>query len=255
MKTMIVALTVCLSAGMTVYAVASQTFSTHESTSSLPSDSSTGPEGSSQSQTDQGSVPGSEQTGVSEGQSSQAQAAPGSTDREMLERLLGVWPEDSARVARAMIDKYGIPQDASALQITWLNNSPWKRTVIFRDGADHNFPSRHKAILEQAVSYRVPLKKTADVLAFDGSLIIDRTRGELASRSDSEEHNLLALNVADEICNGKRKVSGARDFVSKTSVLSMSGKSSPYVERLLFEPAQGSADPDEQTIKEGESDD
>jgi hypothetical protein len=46
--------------------------------------------------------------------------------------------------------------------------------------------------------------------------------------------NFLALNLVDEIATGARSVEDARDFYSKTARLSKAGKSSAYMEGLLF---------------------
>jgi hypothetical protein len=121
----------------------------------------------------------------------------------------------------------------------------WKRIVVRRDAAVHDFPSRHSDYVEQTISYRVPVDKLGELAAFDGSLIPDRGRGELTSRAESEASNYLALNLADEIVSGKKTVPEARRFLSKQSRLSASGKSSTYAEGLLFQqPKSDPADPD-----------
>lgn len=55
----------------------------------------------------------------------------------------------------------------------------------------------------------------------------------------------MALNLANEIVEGKRSVAQAQSFMKRTMMTSMAGKSSPYTEKLLFKPSKsaGSAVP------------
>jgi hypothetical protein len=69
---------------------------------------------------------------------------------------------------------------------------------------------------------------------FDSALVVDRTVGTLSARSDSEQANTLALNLADEIARGKRDVESARLFMTETLRKAAAGKSSPYMDGLLF---------------------
>jgi len=57
---------------------------------------------------------------------------------------------------------------------------------------------------------------------------------DLAARSNSEELNRLCLNLADDIARGRRTPAEARRFYRRTLSLALSGKSSPYMERLVF---------------------
>ena len=41
-----------------------------------------------------------------------------------------------------------------------------------------------------------------DLARFDGSVIVERTRGEIGARCDKEEMNYLALNLAHDIVTG-----------------------------------------------------
>lgn len=50
----------------------------------------------------------------------------------------------------------------------------------------------------------VPPEKYEEVAGYDGSVIAERTKGELAARCDMEEANHVALNLAHEIVTGER---------------------------------------------------
>ena len=61
---------------------------------------------------------------------------------------------------------------------------------------------------------------------------------ELSVRGHSEALNFLAFNLAYQIIRGVRDPADARRFASKIAQISQSGKSSSYMDRLLFlEPA------------------
>jgi hypothetical protein len=88
--------------------------------------------------------------------------------------------------------------------------------------------------VENTIRYEVPRDKAGELIKFYSSLIVHRTTGTLSARSDSEQANILALNLADEIVRGKRDVDSARDYMRSTLRKTMAGKSSPYTDHLLF---------------------
>src|SRR3989339_895773 len=90
------------------------------------------------------------------------------------------------------------------------------------------------SVLEQTVHYRVPLSKFEELSRFDSRVVANRSRNELASISDSEKMNFLALNLADEIVIGWRNAAEARFLHDQVSKLAQSGKSSPHLEGLQF---------------------
>jgi hypothetical protein len=84
------------------------------------------------------------------------------------------------------------------------------------------------------------------VAMFDGSILVDRTRGEVAARCDSEAANVLGLNMVHELVTGKRTVEEARHTSEQSTVAYNLGREAPYAERLLFEvPEGGTEDLDE----------
>jgi len=91
----------------------------------------------------------------------------------------------------------------------------------------------------------VPLGKYDDLARYDGSVIAERTKGELSARCDKEEMNYLALNLAHDVATGRRTVEDARRFYAETAMATMKGEMPPYVQRLQFDPSRGgTADPD-----------
>lgn len=166
-----------------------------------------------------------------------------------VERILEDWPGPQKNIAQQMIEKYGYPNEATATKLFWYNNHPWKRTELVKDHVVHHWPTVHTDFLTQVINYRVPPDKFADITKFDGSILLDRTKGEAAGRCDSESANVLGLNMVHEIVTGKRTWEDARRISQESTVAYNLGRSAPYAERLLFEPPQeGTEDLDEGAV-------
>ena len=156
-----------------------------------------------------------------------------------VEQIIADWPAPQKNVARQMLDKYGPPNEATPSHLFWYGNRPWKRTVLSSDAVVHNWPTVHTDFLTQYIDYRVPPEMTHLIAQFDGSIIVDRTRGEVAARCDSEAANVLGLNMVHEIITGKRNVDDARKTATDNTVAYNLGRHAPYAERLLFDVPQG----------------
>lgn len=155
------------------------------------------------------------------------------------ERIVEDWPHAQKNIARQMLEKYGPPNEATWTKLFWYRNGPWKRTVLDRDSVMHNWPTVHSDFLTQVIDYKVPPEMFDDVAQFDGSILLDRTRGEVAARCDSEAANVLGINMVHEIVTGKRTAQEAREVSAQNTVAYNLGRSAPYAERLLFEVSEG----------------
>src|SRR5690606_31425669 len=111
----------------------------------------------------------------------------------VVETIIADWGSFPRRAAYDTIRKYGPPQEAIPSQLIWYNNGFWKRTRVIREETPHHFPQPHTDVLENVIDYRVPHDKVVELARFDGSLYIDRTRGEVFSRCDREASNLISL--------------------------------------------------------------
>jgi hypothetical protein len=159
------------------------------------------------------------------------------------EQMAG-WSQASRDAAAEMRRKYGAPNEVTATTMVWHNNGPWKRTTISRDEIPHSFPMPHPDVMEQTINYRVPPALFDDLAQYDGSVIVERTKGEMSARCDKEGANLLALNLAHEIVTGKRTVAEARRMYVEQIMAMKAGRPAPYTERLMFQPPANGMDPD-----------
>lgn len=170
-------------------------------------------------------------------------------DMERVEAIIGLWPKTSRMAAEQTIGFYGPPNEATASRLFWYYNGPWKRTIVYRDEIPHDFPEPHSDMLESVIDYHVPPEKVSDIAAFDGSIIVDRTKGEVSARCDVEAANILALNMMHEIVTGKKSVKQARKFNAKEMSAYIMNRPAPYAEDFQFElPAGKQYDTDKTTI-------
>ncbi|CAN5621598.1 hypothetical protein BH23ACI1_BH23ACI1_32970 [soil metagenome] len=172
-------------------------------------------------------------------------APAGSMAPAQLATMLTAWPATSREVAETIIEKYGAPHETTASMLIWHNNGPWKRTIVYRDTVPHHFPMPHPDLLEQVVNYRVPLDRYDEIAQYDGSVIVERTKGEMAARCDKEGANFLALNLAHEVATGRRTVEEARRFYGEQIRMMKNDEMTPYTSGLMFTPPASGADPDQ----------
>ncbi len=173
----------------------------------------------------------------------------GVLDLDMVQTIIEDWPAMSKKSANQMIEKYGPPNEAIPSRLIWYNNGPWKRTTAYRDEIPHNFPQPHSDTLENVIDYRVPSEKLSELAKFDGSLIVERTKGEVYARCDMEAANILSFNVMHEIVTGKLNAEEARKVFSEISSAYVLSRPAPYAEALQFEvPTGDTADADHTTI-------
>lgn len=177
------------------------------------------------------------------GASAQMRQPPG--DMAGLQALVATWPEASRTAAADMMMKYGPPQEVTADTLVWRGNGPWKWTILSRVESDHAFPAPHKDVLEQAIDYKVPLDRYDDLARYDGSVHVRRTQGELSARCDMEGLNLLAINLAHDVAQGRRSVDQARDYYARAvTAMKASGRVDPYMQGLAFKAMAMTADSD-----------
>ena len=175
--------------------------------------------------------------------------SPTVVDAQTVEALIADWPRMAKSAADEIIKKYGQPNEAIPSRLIWYANGPWKRTVVYRHEIPHNFPQPHTDVVEQFIDYHVPPEKVSELAKFDGSVIVERTAGEVSARCDMEAANFLALNMMHEIVTGKLTAEEARKVYSENTSAYVMNRSAPYAEAFQFElPREETADKDETTI-------
>jgi hypothetical protein len=166
--------------------------------------------------------------------------------------ILADWPEEAREAAQLVVDQYGEPQEATESELIWRAVGGWKRIVAQRAFWPHAFPAPHTDSVESFVDYKVPVELVGDVTRFDGSVMIERTTGEVSARCHDEQANRLALNLMHDIVRGTRDVEGARAYYSKEFLDAKRKAPTPYMDGLRFSRAQDAADPDTRVISDAE---
>ncbi len=167
-------------------------------------------------------------------------SAPAAGRGTVTQRLEG-WHEASRGAAMMMVEKYGEPAEETATMLVWHNTGPWKRTIISKEAVQHNFPMPHPDVMEQVIDYQVPWDKFDELAQYDGSVIVERTKGEMSARCDKEAANFLAINLAHDIVTGKQTVNGARGEYAAQIKAMMAKQPAPYTEGIKFTKPTGGA--------------
>jgi hypothetical protein len=143
-------------------------------------------------------------------------------------QTIAAWPQSSRLLADVMLERYGAPDADTPEWLAWYDRSPWKRVVV------HCLPS--ESPLEQAVYYRVPEAAEDALRVFGNGLSFSVADRELSAKSDGEELNFLAINLAHDVIEGRSTAVEAQEMFAKTARQAASGKTSRYMDRLLFAP-------------------
>lgn len=167
-----------------------------------------------------------------------------------LDKILGSWPQKPKGAAVRLREYYGEPDEYSESQLLWYNTEDgWKRTLLSKEEIPHNFPSQHTDFLEQFIDYKVPVEMFSALAAFDGSVIVERTKGEISARCAGTSMNFAAINLAHDIVTGTKTVTEARKEYTKLYKAFQEGEKPSYTQSFEFElPVDGTRDLDVVTL-------
>jgi hypothetical protein len=162
------------------------------------------------------------------------------------------WPAESQEAAQLVLNTYGEPDEATDSMLIWHSPGPWKRVVATKAFYKHDFPTAHFDSVESFIDYRVPVGMVGALAQFDGSVMVDRTAGEISARCHDEQANLLAINLMHDVVTGQKTPQEAREYYGKEFVDYRRKKPTPYMEELRVEPGPNTADPDEPVLSQEE---
>ena len=157
--------------------------------------------------------------------------------------LFSGWPKAAQDAAAFMRRKYGPPAAGTPDMLIWERTGPWKRTIVYRLEYPHQFPTPHVDVMQQWIDYQADPKTFDELTLYDGSVVLERTSGEMSARSDTEAANFLALNLAHEVATGRRSVDDARRIYGEQMILLKAGEPAPLAETIIIPRAQGTNDP------------
>lgn len=160
-------------------------------------------------------------------------------DMAKMDPMMRGWPKASRDAVMYMANKYGAPMHMNEHFAMWGTTGQWKRTIVYNYEVKHDFPAPHTDVMQQWIDYKTPLDKYDDLAMYDGSVVAERTNGELSARCDKEAANFLAINLAHDIATGKRTPDDARRMYAEQIMAMMAMRPAPYTERLMFTPMMG----------------
>lgn len=166
-------------------------------------------------------------------------------DFNTVDKFTPGWEESSQLAAKSMLEKYGDPQEVSYSRLVWYHQGPFKKIIVHRESTPHHFPILHDDVLEHIIDYDLKAEKASELVQFNGSLIVDRTRGELGAYCHKEEINILSLNLAHDLMNNKISIQDARIQHAKHTFNLINGDASLYTQGLQFPRQINTRDPDE----------
>jgi hypothetical protein len=168
-------------------------------------------------------------------------------------QIITGWPDESREAAQLVIDAHGEPDEATDSQLIWHNVAPWKRIVATKAFDQHEFPAPHIDCVESVLDYRVPVEQFSPLAEFDGSVICERTAGEVSARCHDEQANFLALNLMHDVVIGAKSAQEARDYYAKEFADYRRKEPTPYMDGLRFTPPSGNqADADQRVLSDDE---
>lgn len=169
-------------------------------------------------------------------------------DRSTIEEITSDWPEKPTKLTDRLVERYGLPHEVTTERFFWHDVGEWKRVQVYRDGTPHDFPKEHEDHLRQTIDYPIDPEDAEDLVAFDGSNVLYRTRGELAADCHKETMNKLTLNLAHDILTGEKSVEEARQAFAEIAIREMMGTNPAYTLRLQFDVPEGDQGYPDETI-------
>ena len=152
--------------------------------------------------------------------------------RRRAESIVAQWPPIAQAAARYMIARYGPPHRASSKRLLWKNNGAWEKTIVTPLGPFRSFPRMSEEVIEQTARYPFLAQRASLLPQFDPSLRFEN--GRLTAANETEEMNVLELNLAGEILGGARSPASARRLMVSLLDQLDAGKRSQYFDALRF---------------------
>lgn len=176
-------------------------------------------------------------------------------EKQGANEVIADWPEESREAAKLVIKQYGEPTELTPSRLTWFDVGPWKRIEAQRAFWDHQFPAPHIDAVESFIDYRVPPEMFTPLARFDGSVVVERTTGEVSARCHDEQANTLALNLMHDMVTGRRDADDARAYYAKEFLDYRKKLPTPYMDGFQFQPTGAQApDPDQRVLSDDELD-
>ena len=152
-------------------------------------------------------------------------------NQESLDQHVAKWPGPSKDALSQMVKAHGMPHGISSDSIVWNDVKPFKRIVVYKEASSH---LNHDDVLEHVITYDAPSEtQRMSMLKLNESLTISSLHHEMSVRCHHEKANILSLNLAHEIGQGKMTLNAAKQKLL-THLQRPNQKPDLYSESIIF---------------------
>lgn len=172
---------------------------------------------------------------ASETSSPQVKADPEMTKaRKRAQALTQDWPQSSVTAATETILKHGDPTEITDDTLVWGQVAPFEKITVKREVYSSRFPVLHQNAIDHVVLYKAAANRLEEVRRFSGDIVINSREGKMTASGQDEAMNILSLNLADEIFQGRISAGEARTKFGQETLGLLDGKKTAYTQTLKF---------------------
>lgn len=153
---------------------------------------------------------------------------------ETASKLASGWPQSSIVAAKELITKYGNPTEVTSDKLIWRNFAPFKEIIVHRNLYSSYFPLLHQNAVEHVIDYKAASDRVTNVWNYNGSVVLDRTQGQMSSFGPNEEMNVLSMNLTHKIMSGEINEDRAKVIHGQETLDFLNGEKSSLTQSLLF---------------------
>jgi hypothetical protein len=160
------------------------------------------------------------------------------------DEIMKEWSVGPRQAAQQIRSKYGEPSEGSMHMLAWENKDPWRRIEVRNEEVEHKFPKKHTECTLFTLEHSFPSEKTKDLVELNGSMLFDKTKGQVIIRAKDEQTAITELNIANNLAQGVLSLEDAKQLAAQEIQKVEQALPSQYSQKLAFRPKK-SADPGE----------
>lgn len=153
---------------------------------------------------------------------------------ERATKLTAGWPQSSVVAAKDLITKYGEPTEVTSDRLIWRNFAPFKEIIVHKNLYSSYFPLLHQNAVEHVIDYKASSDRITNVWNYNGSVVLNRTQGEMSSFGPNEEMNILSMNLTHKIMSGELSEDRAKVIHGQETLDFLNGERSELTQSLIF---------------------
>ncbi|MFA7614258.1 MAG: hypothetical protein WCY48_08475 [Candidatus Caldatribacteriota bacterium] len=153
---------------------------------------------------------------------------------ETASKLAAGWPQSSIVAAKELITKYGNPTETTSDQLIWRNFAPFKEIIVHKNLYSSYFPLLHQNPVEHVIDYKASPDRISNVWNYNGSVVLNRTKGEMSAFGPNEEMNVLSMNLTHKIMTGEIDEDRAKVIHGQETLDFLNGEKTSLTQSLIF---------------------